>query len=99
MALGAVMKSSKRTTSNGATHRLPSGAKKAQTVLGTELKVYRKRLPELLANENKFVVIHGDAVRVPFDTYEAALKAGYDEFGLKPFLVKQVRKKEPIYFL
>jgi hypothetical protein len=67
--------------------------------LRAELRVYRKHLPDLLADENKFVVIHGETIRAPFDTYELALQAGYDEFGLKPFLVKQIRKKEPIYFL
>jgi hypothetical protein len=65
--------------------------------LETELATYQEKLPELKGHEGKFVLIHGDAVVDFFSTYEDAIKAGYQQFALKPFLVKQVHAIEPIF--
>jgi hypothetical protein len=44
-----------------------------------------------------FVVIQGDDLEGPLETYAAALRAGYRRFGLdRPFLVKQVLAVEPV---
>jgi hypothetical protein len=65
-----------------------------------ELSVYKANLIELLANEGKFVVIYGDDIaHVPFETYDDALGYGYETYGLKPFLVKQITRGEPIHYL
>lgn len=67
--------------------------------LEAELQVYKEKLPELIAHEGKFVLIHGGDVVDVFGTYEDALKEGYKEFGLKPFLVKQIRQMEQAQFV
>ncbi len=53
--------------------------------LERELQTYQQRLPELLQNEGKFVLIHGDDVVDVYGTYEDALKEGYAQFKLDPF--------------
>jgi hypothetical protein len=40
-------------------------------------------------------LIHGDNVVERFDTYDDALKVGYQTFKLGPFLVKQITRIEP----
>jgi hypothetical protein len=67
--------------------------------LEAELRVYKEKLPELIAQEGKFVLIHGNDVADVFATYEDALKQGYQKFGLEPFLVKQIRQMEQAEFV
>ena len=67
--------------------------------LEKELEVYRSKLPELLTNEGKFVLIHGDEIVDVYGTYEDALKEGYARFKLVPFLVKQIQSKEQVQFI
>ncbi len=67
--------------------------------LETELDTYKAKLPELLADEGKFVLIQGPDVVDTFATYEDAVKEGYARFGLKPFLVKQIRSIDQIHFI
>ncbi|HLH16532.1 MAG TPA: hypothetical protein VKX45_04900 [Bryobacteraceae bacterium] len=67
--------------------------------LERELQTYKQRLPELLQNEGKFVLIHGDDIVDVYGTYEDALKEGYARFGLDPFLVKQIQSVEQIHFI
>lgn len=66
--------------------------------LQTEIQTYRSRLPELLQEEGKFVVIQGDEVLGTFSAYEDALKFGYASCQLSPFLVKKILAVEPINF-
>ncbi|MGC8638525.1 MAG: hypothetical protein ACP5XB_01460 [Isosphaeraceae bacterium] len=66
--------------------------------LEKELATYNENLIDLLAHEGKYVLVRGVTIRGPFDTYENALAAGYEEFGLDPFLVKQIHKAEPIQY-
>lgn len=47
-------------------------------------------------NEGKFVLIHGDELSGVWGTYEDALQAGYDKFGLSPFLVKRIQWMETV---
>jgi hypothetical protein len=67
--------------------------------LERELETYRQKLPELLANEGKFVLIHGGDIVDVFGTYEDAIKEGYGKFQLAPFLVKQIQSVEQIHFI
>ena len=70
--------------------------------LEKEMETFRRELPALLAdpaNRGQFALVHGDAVAGLYPTFEAALSAGYDRFGLSPFLVKEVTDhEEPRYF-
>jgi hypothetical protein len=62
--------------------------------LEREIKTYKDKLPELQASEGKFVLISGDTVSGIFDSYQDALAAGYERFGMTPFLVKQISMVE-----
>lgn len=42
-------------------------------------------MPELVASEAKYVLIHGDEVVDVYGTYEDAIKEGYSRFKLEPF--------------
>jgi hypothetical protein len=64
--------------------------------LEKELDTYHRRLPELLKDEGKFVVIQGEEVAGAWDTYEDALKAAYEKYKLTPFFVKQILAVEPV---
>jgi len=64
--------------------------------LEKELETYKSKLPELKGNEGKFVLIHGTQVAGTFTSYEDAIKGGYAQFKLKPFLVKPIRAMEHV---
>ena len=64
--------------------------------LERELETYASHLPELVKETGKFVLIQDGEVEGTFDTYEDALKVGYDKFKLAPFLVKQIAPAERI---
>lgn len=67
--------------------------------LAEELATYHRLLPTLLTDEGKFVLIIGDRVIDCYVAYEDALKAGYREAGLNPFLVKKISGAESaMYF-
>jgi hypothetical protein len=68
------------------------------STLQKEIETYNARLPELLGHEGKFVLIHDDMVVDFFETYGDALKAGYKEFKLSPFLVKRIAPMEHALF-
>lgn len=67
--------------------------------LEQELATYHVRLPEWKEHEGKFVLIKGQRVVDIFSSYEDALKAGYKEFGLEPFMVKQIAALEPVFYV
>jgi len=67
--------------------------------LEKELATYQAKLPTLKEQEGKFVLIHGENIIDFFNTYEDALKAGYQQFKLEPFLVKRVHATEPVFFI
>jgi hypothetical protein len=68
-----------------------------------ESRLYRSMIVDLLGpddvNEGKYVVIRGDDVLWPLDTYEAALEAGYDRHGLTPFLVQKIERHPTVIYL
>ena len=65
--------------------------------LEKELATYQANLPELKQHEGKFVLIHGEQIIDTFNSYEDAIKAGYKQFNLEPFLVKQIQTIEPVF--
>ncbi len=67
--------------------------------LERELATYRDKLPELVQHEGKYVLIQGDSVADIYATYQDALRQGYRQFGLEPFLVKQILSTERIHFV
>ena len=67
--------------------------------LEKEMETYRAKLEELKAHEGKFVLIKGDTVVDFFETYEDAIKAGYQRFNLDPFLVKRIQAVEQVQFV
>lgn len=67
--------------------------------LETELKTYGAHKSDLLADEGKFVVIHGTEILGIYGTYEDALKVGYEKCKLEPFLVKKIQAVEPVNFV
>ncbi|MGA3333413.1 MAG: hypothetical protein ABSC62_04520 [Terracidiphilus sp.] len=66
--------------------------------LEKEIATYNAKLAELKQHEGKYVLIQGEAVIDLFASYDDALKEGYKQFGLTPFLVKQIHAVEPIYY-
>jgi hypothetical protein len=77
-----------------------SSASGAKMALEKELETYNARLPELKAQEGKYVLIHGDQIVDTYSSYEDAMKEGYTKFGLgSPFLVKQIRSLEQVQFI
>ena len=74
-------------------------AEEDRHVLEAELATYERELPNLLAKEGKWVLVHGQAVEGIFDTFDDALDAGCERFGLNPFLVKQIFAVEPMVFI
>ncbi|MDA8079986.1 MAG: hypothetical protein M0Z79_13755 [Nitrospiraceae bacterium] len=68
--------------------------------LEKELETFRKKLPELKQHEGKYALIHDAEVIDTFVSYEDAIKAGYNKFGLdEPFLVKQIKSFEAVQFI
>jgi len=67
--------------------------------LEKELETYKRKLPELISEEGKFVLMKGDDVCDTFTSYEDALKEGYKRFGLEPFLVKQIYAIEQVQLI
>jgi hypothetical protein len=64
--------------------------------LEQELATYRDNLTEFTEHTGKFVLIRGDKVVDFFVAYEDAIKAGYQQFQLEPFLVKQINSTEAV---
>jgi hypothetical protein len=70
--------------------------------LETELRVFEaNRRAWAQSHPGKFVVIREDSiVKEFFDEYEDAFRAGIRQFGAdRNFLIKQVWKTEPVYFV
>jgi hypothetical protein len=66
--------------------------------LAQELATFRKELPNLLSQAGKYALVKGDKVESVWDTYADAIREGYRQFGLQPFLVKQILATEPVYY-
>ena len=62
--------------------------------LERELETYRAKQAEMSANVGKYVLIAGANVLGYFDSHGDALKAGYKERQMEPFLVKKISAVE-----
>jgi len=67
--------------------------------LETELATYERKRQELLADEGRHVLIRGEAVVGIWDTFEEAIDAGYETFGLTGFFVKKIAAVDPVLFI
>ncbi len=68
--------------------------------LEEELAFFEEHRPEWSERyDGLFVLIEGRKLLGVFPTAEAAYAAGLRTVGLKPFLVKQVRRQEPVAFV
>jgi hypothetical protein len=67
--------------------------------LEVELATYESKLPELLTQEGKYVLIHQADVVGVYAAYEDALKEGYKQFGLAPFLVRQIKGTQQVQLI
>lgn len=77
-----------------------NGASGAKMALEKELATYKTKLPELKENnEGKFVLIHGEDIVGVYDSYEDAMKIGYERFKLEAFLVKKIEAVEQAQFV
>lgn len=65
--------------------------------LEKETTTYARELPNLINQAGKFVLIQGDIIVGVYETYEDALKVGYEKFRLTPFLVKQIQVVEQVH--
>jgi hypothetical protein len=65
--------------------------------LQKELETYNRLKQQFIADEGRFVLICGDAVDSIWDTYDDALRVGYQKFGLAPFMVKKIGVIEPVH--
>ena len=75
----------------------PTQARRPFTGFDREATTYARLKSELLAtSEGKFVVIVGENLVGPSDTYGDALREGYRRFGPGPLYVKQVLAEEPV---
>ncbi len=62
-----------------------------------ERAAYERLKPELLARaEGKYVVLVGEEIEGPVDSFGDALRAGYRRFGHGPLYIKQVQAVEPV---
>ena len=62
-----------------------------------DLQIYKRELPNLLAQEGKFVLIFKEKIIDTFVSYEDALKEGYKIAGLETFLVKKIQSIEEVH--
>jgi hypothetical protein len=67
--------------------------------LETEKATFEARRADLVAeHEGEFAVVAGARVLGCWPTWEAALKAGYEAFGLEPFMVKEVLAVDRVHY-
>jgi hypothetical protein len=70
------------------------------TMLEKEMQTFHENLSSLLGtSRGKYVLIHKDKIGGIFFSREDAVYSGYKDFGITPFLVKQIQEyEEPINF-
>jgi len=67
--------------------------------LEKELATYEANVGQWGDHTGKFVLIRGEEVVDFFAAYEDAIKAGYQKFGLDPFLVKQINAVGAVQYI
>lgn len=64
-----------------------------ENLLAKELEVFQHQLPLLTEQMGKWALVKGDHLDV-LDTYQDALKLGYERYGVTPFLVKKIELED-----
>jgi hypothetical protein len=64
--------------------------------LAIEIARYNEELESLLCDEGKFALVKGKEKIETFDSYDDALKVGYEKYGLDAFLVKKITRFEQV---
>jgi hypothetical protein len=66
-------------------------------LISRELKTFKENKSQLLKKaEGKFVLIHQDRIIDIFETEDEGIRAGYQQLGNTPFLVKEILEKERV---
>lgn len=75
---------------------LPPPARDSQ--LAVEWNAYRREVGRLIAegHEGRFVLFKGEEILGIWNTREEATTEGVTRFGLQPFLIHQIRSREPL---
>jgi hypothetical protein len=75
----------------------PPPGQRPFTGFDRERSEYERRKPGLLKMfEGQFVVLVGEELAGPADTFEEAIGEGYRKFGLGPLYIKQVLEVDPV---
>ena len=70
-----------------------------KSLLDAEMAVYEREREGLLKDkQGKYALIGDGRVMGTYETYEAALAAGYESLGDKNFLVKKIEAVEKVHF-
>ena len=64
--------------------------------LEIELETFKNLFPSLTGDEGKFALISGKNLLGVFESHSDALTVGYQQCGLKPFLVKRISTVEAV---
>jgi len=68
----------------------------ASELLKEELTHFKEHKAEWLTHyRGKYLLIKGTALVDHFTTFEEAYKAGVEQFGREPFLIKRLTEQEP----
>ena len=70
---------------------------RAAELLSAEFATFQRELARLIqeGEQGRWALVHGEEVASIWDTFPDAVQAGYDRFGLVPFLVQQVVPVHP----
>ena len=79
-------------------HYLEQPEPRPGDLLFAEWTTYRREAGRLLAEgkEGQYVLIKGEVIVGLWPTLEDAMAEGQDRFGYQPFLVHQLREREPV---
>jgi hypothetical protein len=61
-----------------------------------EEAIYQARKEALLPSEGQFVVMLGDQLQGPYQTYGDAYAQGRRAFDGKPFYIRQILREDPV---
>jgi hypothetical protein len=72
---------------------------KEGSVLLPEWNFYRREVARLLAEgyAGKFIVVKGETIIGPYETYDEASLAAHTRYPLQPFMIQEVLEYSPVY--
>lgn len=63
------------------------------------IETYNENFNSLLSHEGEYIILYGDKQFEGYwKSYDDALKAGYEQFGLEPFFVKKIEREESAHY-